>query len=100
MLAGPPRPPYNSVMSLVRSRVGARVAWLASLGALASSAGCLFHPAPPGPCGSNLPCVLIATSLGNILATVDTTHAPVTSENFLHYVDDGYYNGGLFFRAL
>jgi hypothetical protein len=37
--------------------------------------------------------------LGDIVISVDTQHAPVTSANFLKYVDGGFYTGGRFHRA-
>ena len=43
--------------------------------------------------------VRIETPLGNIDLAIDTTRAPVTSANFLKYVDAGLYNGGRFHRA-
>jgi len=46
------------------------------------------------------PTVVIETSMGNITIELDTEHAPVTSENFLAYVDDGYYDGTIFHRVI
>src|SRR5262245_4386643 len=46
------------------------------------------------------PHVLIQTDLGDIEIEVDTQHAPLTSENFLKYVDAGHYEGGRFHRAV
>jgi peptidyl-prolyl cis-trans isomerase A (cyclophilin A) len=43
--------------------------------------------------------VRVETSLGNIDIAVDGEHAPITSANFLKYVDGGFYNGGGFHRA-
>jgi peptidyl-prolyl cis-trans isomerase A (cyclophilin A) len=43
--------------------------------------------------------VRIETPLGNIDLAIDTTRTPVTSANFLKYVDAGLYNGGRFHRA-
>ena len=43
--------------------------------------------------------VTITTSLGDIVIAVDTQHAPVTSANFLKYVDGGFYTNGRFHRA-
>jgi len=43
--------------------------------------------------------VQIVTSLGTIVIEVDTEHAPATSENFLRYVDGGFYSDGRFHRA-
>ena len=44
--------------------------------------------------------VLIETELGNIEAEVDPVHAPITTANFLKYVDGGFYNGGQFHRTV
>jgi peptidyl-prolyl cis-trans isomerase A (cyclophilin A) len=43
--------------------------------------------------------VRLETSLGSIVLAIDTAHAPVTSANFLKYVDGGFYDGGRFHRA-
>src|SRR5689334_4652411 len=47
-----------------------------------------------------LPRVLIKTELGDIEAEVDTIHAPITAENFLRYVDLGFYRFGRFHRTV
>ena len=47
-----------------------------------------------------LPRVRIETSLGAIEAEIDTVHAPVTSRNFLRYVDRHFYDRGLFHRTV
>jgi peptidyl-prolyl cis-trans isomerase A (cyclophilin A) len=44
--------------------------------------------------------VRIETEKGDILVAVDTVHAPLTSANFLRYVDGGYYSGGTVFRTV
>lgn len=43
--------------------------------------------------------VRLETALGVIDIAVDTTHAPITSTNFLKYVDAGLYGGGRFYRV-
>src|SRR5688500_5371435 len=43
--------------------------------------------------------VRIETAFGNIDLAVDTARAPITSGNFLKYIDDGLYDGGHFHRA-
>ena len=43
--------------------------------------------------------VRLTTPLGDIDLAVDTLRAPITSANFLKYVDGGFYNGGRFHRA-
>ncbi|MGH9837223.1 MAG: peptidylprolyl isomerase [Blastocatellia bacterium] len=44
--------------------------------------------------------VLIQTELGEITIELDATHAPITAENFLRYVDAGHYDGGRFHRTV
>ena len=43
--------------------------------------------------------VAIDTSVGRIIVAVDQKHAPLTSANFLTYVDDGRFDGVTFYRA-
>lgn len=44
--------------------------------------------------------IKLETPLGIIELDIDTQHAPVTSANFLRYVDEGFYDGGRFHRAV
>jgi peptidyl-prolyl cis-trans isomerase A (cyclophilin A) len=44
--------------------------------------------------------VLIQTEFGNLEAELDSQHAPVTTANFLRYVDEGFYTGGRFHRTV
>jgi peptidyl-prolyl cis-trans isomerase A (cyclophilin A) len=44
--------------------------------------------------------VLIETEQGVIEVAVDSVRAPVTTANFLRYVDGGYYSDGLFHRTV
>jgi len=46
------------------------------------------------------PTVLIETSMGTITIELDTESAPNTSENFLAYVDDGYFVDTTFHRVI
>jgi peptidyl-prolyl cis-trans isomerase A (cyclophilin A) len=55
--------------------------------------------APPAR-AQELPRVLIKTEMGDIEAEVDTIHAPITAENFLRYVDLGFYRFGRFHRTV
>ena len=43
--------------------------------------------------------VLMETELGEIELELDTMNAPVTTANFLRYLDAGYYTGGRFHRS-
>lgn len=49
---------------------------------------------------SGLVRVLIQTELGDIEVELDAKRAPVTTENFLRYVDAGHYDGGRFHRTV
>jgi peptidyl-prolyl cis-trans isomerase A (cyclophilin A) len=44
--------------------------------------------------------VAIETSLGRIVVDLDKTDAPVTTANFLHYVDTHRFDGESFYRAM
>jgi peptidyl-prolyl cis-trans isomerase A (cyclophilin A) len=44
--------------------------------------------------------VEIETSAGMIVVEIDTVAAPITSANFLRYVDSGMYSDGSFFRVV
>ncbi len=44
--------------------------------------------------------VIIETSMGEIHVELDAEKAPITVENFLAYVDDGYYDGTIFHRVI
>ena len=46
------------------------------------------------------PVVLIKTSKGDIKVELDKEKAPISVENFLSYVNDGYYNGTIFHRVI
>ncbi len=49
---------------------------------------------------SSLPQVVIETEHGSITVEIDTGSAPRTAANFLHYVDNGFYDGGRFHRTV
>ena len=44
-------------------------------------------------------CVRMVTEVGDILFEIYEQQAPKTSRQFLRYVEEGYYNGGFFYRA-
>ncbi|MGB1111054.1 MAG: peptidylprolyl isomerase [Gammaproteobacteria bacterium] len=46
------------------------------------------------------PRVAIETSMGNIVLELDAEKAPKSVENFLAYVDDGFYEGTIFHRVI
>jgi cyclophilin family peptidyl-prolyl cis-trans isomerase len=49
---------------------------------------------------SNEPRVQIETSVGDFVVELDRLRAPLTVENFLHYVNEGHYEGTIFHRVL
>jgi peptidyl-prolyl cis-trans isomerase A (cyclophilin A) len=55
----------------------------------ASAAGADDHPQ-----------VVFETTSGPITLELDRTRAPITVDNFLKYVDDGFYNGLIFHRVI
>src|SRR5271156_4987841 len=58
----------------------------------------------PGPAhaqsGHKHPAVILDTSYGPITIELDQEKAPITVENFLKYVDDGFYDGLIFHRVM
>ena len=53
-------------------------------------------PAPTG----DVVKVALDTSAGRIVLALDKAHAPLTTANFLKYVDSGRFNGESFYRAM
>ncbi len=79
--------------------------YAAALVASLSSAPSLAEPSPPAPAEAPAPQtelvpVAIDTSLGRIVIALDKGHAPVSTANFLHYVDLHRYDGETFYRAM
>ena len=59
-------------------------------------------PAAPKPASKGAPDIVrvrINTSEGSIVIALDARHAPLTTANFLAYVDDGRLDGTSFYRA-
>ena len=46
------------------------------------------------------PRVTLHTNVGNIVIELDAVKAPISTENFLTYVKDGFYNGTVFHRVI
>ncbi len=44
--------------------------------------------------------VKLETSMGDIVIELDEMAAPITTKNFLRYVDEGFYNGTIFHRVI
>lgn len=56
-------------------------------------------PSTGAPAGGN-PLVVLNTSLGDIVLELDAAKAPITVENFLGYVDAGFFDGTIFHRVI
>jgi peptidyl-prolyl cis-trans isomerase A (cyclophilin A) len=78
-----------------------RILLTALLAVLATPALAQTAPTAPAPAPNEdqVP-VAIDTSLGRIVITLDRGHAPVTTANFLHYVDTHRFDGEVFYRAM
>ena len=50
--------------------------------------------------GETMPKVKLTTSVGDIVIELDSENAPISTENFLSYVDSGFYNGTIFHRVI
>ncbi len=46
------------------------------------------------------PSVVLKTSMGTITVQLDATHAPLSTANFLDYVDKKFYDGTIFHRVI
>ena len=46
------------------------------------------------------PVVIIKTSKGDIKLELDSENAPITVDNFMSYVEDGFYDGTIFHRVI
>lgn len=71
----------------------------ASSAALAQSAPPVIPAVPPAPVADQVR-VSLDTSHGRIVLALDRGRAPVTTANFLHYVDSGKLVGEGFYRAM
>jgi len=54
---------------------------------------------PPAPLPDHVT-VVLTTELGQITLELDHKHAPITVENFVHYVDTKRFDGMVFYRAM
>lgn len=57
-------------------------------------------PAAPAPTNTDKPRVRFETNMGNFVVQLDAKRAPLTVENFLRYVNEGFYNGTIFSRVV
>ena len=65
----------------------------------AVSAAALAQTTPAAAPADQVP-VAIVTSAGRIVVALDKAHAPVTTANFLHYVDTHRFDGESIYRAM
>ena len=70
--------------------------------ALLAFTACSGAEEPPasGAAAGGKTMVTMKTSLGDVRIELDADKAPITVENFLAYVDDGFYDGTLFHRVI
>jgi len=74
---------------------------MAVVGAVMMAAGPAFaQGAQPAPAAKEKPVVVIETSVGDITVELDAAKAPISVENFLGYVKDGFYSGTIFHRVM
>ena len=81
----------NSYLTRLRPLCALLVAVLLSIGALAGFAQESLDGNPK---------VLVKTTDGDITVELFADKSPITVENFLQYVDDGYYDGTVFHRVI
>lgn len=65
-----------------------------------STAPAAAPAAAPAEVAAPAPRVALHTNLGDIVIELEAAKAPISSENFLAYVKDGYYNGTVFHRVI
>jgi len=63
-------------------------------------AACSQAPVRPTAAPDPYPDVAIQTNQGTLVVQLDRQRAPLTVENFLHYVNTGFYDGTLFHRVV
>ena len=76
------------------------VAFLAAASAPALAQNAPTTPVQAPASQAELVPIAIETSLGRIVVALDKTHAPITTANFLHYVDTHHFDGQNFYRAM
>ncbi|WP_309628091.1 peptidylprolyl isomerase [Brevundimonas sp.] len=68
--------------------------------AVAALAATMLASASPALAQSDQPLVILHTAQGDVILRLDAEHAPITTCNFLRYVQEGRYAGGGFFRTV
>lgn len=70
------------------------------LTALLGATFAAFAATPGSSMSKTAPTVKLQTSQGSIVIRLDREHAPASTENFLTYVKDGFYDGTIFHRII
>jgi peptidyl-prolyl cis-trans isomerase A (cyclophilin A) len=86
----------SEAMAVGRKNSGLFVVVMVGVGLCA----CLSAGAAHAQNGDKHPVVILDTSLGPITIELDQEKAPITVENFLKYVDEGFYDGLIFHRVI
>ncbi len=60
----------------------------------------LFHAGNVTAQNTQFPRIIFATQYGNIIIELNTKSAPISSNNFLSYVKEGYFDGLSFYRTV
>ena len=68
--------------------------------ALVGFAGCLFAATSSVAADLDHPIVVLDTTAGPITLQLDRTKAPISVDNFMKYVDKGFYDGLVFHRVI
>ena len=71
-----------------------------TVGLLFLTAGPAFSDTPKGKQRGGKPMVVFSTTLGEVTIELYPEKAPITVENFLAYVDAGFYDGTIFHRVV
>ena len=61
---------------------------------------CSLSAVVPAALAAGEPHVLLTTSAGNIELELNSQKAPISTQNFVDYVNDGYYNNTIFHRVI
>ncbi|WAS90803.1 peptidylprolyl isomerase [Nannocystis punicea] len=54
----------------------------------------------PGSCEGDAPRIRLSTTMGDMVVQLDAVNAPITTANFIHYVESGFYDGTIFHRVI
>ena len=77
-----------------------KIAFAASALLFAANLMAATPAANTAPQANKAPHVLLDTSFGQIEIELDPAKAPISSKNFLDYVDSGFYNNTIFHRVI